>query len=61
MSGCANCVWLDYAEEMVRYYEALGKKMELSELLNTLDNNVDDPMVKAFLTMELKSKYLFKK
>ena len=61
MSGCANCVWLDYAEEMVRYYEALGKKMELSELLNTLDENVDDPMVKAFLTMELKSKYLFKK
>ena len=61
MSGCANCVWLDYAEEMVKYYEALGKKMELSELLNTLDDNVDDPMVKAFLTMELKSKYLFKK
>ena len=61
MSGCANCVWLDYAEEMVRYYEALGKKMELTELLNTLDENVDDPMVKAFLTMELKSKYLFKK
>ena len=42
MSGCANCVWLDYAEEMVKYYEALGKKMELSELLNTLDDNVDD-------------------
>ena len=61
MSGCANCVWLDYAEEMVKYYEALGKKMELAELLNTLDDNVDDPMVKAFLTMELKSKYLFKK
>ena len=61
MSGCANCVWLDYAEEMVKYYETLGKKMELSELLNTLDDNVDDPMVKAFLTMELKSKYLFKK
>ena len=61
MSGCANCVWLDYAEEMVNYYETLGKKMELSELLNTLDDNVDDPMVKAFLTMELKSKYLFKK
>ena len=61
MSGCANCVWLDYAEEMVKYYETLGKKMELSELLNTLDDNVDDPMVKAFLTMELKSKYLFNK
>ena len=61
MSGCANCVWLDYAEEMVQYYETLGKKMELAELLDTLNDNVDDPMVKAFLTMELKAKYLFKK
>ena len=61
MSGCANCVWLDYAEEMVSYYQSLGKKMELTELLDTLEDNVDDPMVKAFLKMELKSKYLFNK
>ena len=61
MSGCANCVWLDYAEEMVTYYQSLGKKMELTELLNTLEDNVDDPMVKAFLKMELKSKYQFSK
>ena len=59
--GCANCVWLDYAEEMVNYYEELGKKMDISDLLQTLDDNVEDPMVKAFLTMEIKSKYLFKK
>ena len=61
MSGCANCVWLDYAEEMVTYYQSLGKKMELTELLHTLEDNVDDPMVKAFLKMELKSKYHFSK
>ena len=61
MSGCANCVWLDYAEEMVTYYQSLGKKMELTELLNTVEDNVDDPMVKAFLKMELKSKYQFSK
>ena len=42
---------------MVRYYESLGKKMELTELLTTLDDSVDDPMVKAFLRMELKSRY----
>ena len=52
-----SCVWLEYAEEMVRYYESLGKKMELTDLLTTLDDSVDDPMVKAFLRMELKSRY----
>ena len=61
MSGCANCVWLAYAEEMISYYEVLGKKLEMSELLKTLDDNVEDPMVKAFLTMELKSKYCFRR
>jgi len=59
MSGCANCVWLDYAEETVKYYENLGMKMELEELLNTVDDNIQDPLVKAFIRMELKSKYLF--
>ena len=57
--GCANCVWLDYAEETVKYYENLGMKMELEELLNTVDDNIQDPLVKAFIRMELKSKYLF--
>ena len=28
---------------------------------DTVDKNVDDPMVKAFVKMELKSKYLFSK
>merc|ERR1712126_194063 len=59
MSGCANCVWLDYAEETVEFYDAFGMKMELEELLKTVDDNIQDPLVKAFIKMELKSKYLF--
>ena len=61
MSGCANCVWLDYAEEMVRYYDNIGQSMDYDKLLQTVDTNVEDPMVKAFLRMELNSKYVFKK
>merc|ERR1712179_91388 len=61
MSGCANCVWLDYAEEMVRFYKHRGEQMDFASLLREVDKNIDDPMIKAFISMELKSKYLFKK
>eukprot|EP00090_Calanus_glacialis_P028474 TRINITY_DN45726_c0_g1_i1.p1 TRINITY_DN45726_c0_g1~~TRINITY_DN45726_c0_g1_i1.p1 ORF type:complete len:136 (+),score=40.75 TRINITY_DN45726_c0_g1_i1:32-439(+) len=61
MSGCANCVWLDFAEETVQYYKEMGEEMEFTALLREVEKNIDDPMIKAFITMELKSKYLFKK
>merc|ERR1711972_360028 len=51
MSGCANCVWLDFAEETVKFYDNLGMKMELEELLKTVDDNIQDPLVKAFIKM----------
>ena len=54
-------MWLDYAEETVRYYDTRGLSTDLAQLLDTVDKNVDDPMVKAFVKMELKSKYLFSK
>ena len=61
LSGCANCVWLDYAEEVVRYFDNKGMTSSLDELLDTVDKNVEDPMIKAFIKMELKSKYQFNK
>ena len=57
MSGCANCVWLDYADAMVAYYSARGQGVALEDLLTTMRSNVEDPMVKTFIEMELKSKY----
>ena len=57
MSGCANCVWLDYADAMVAFYSARGEGVSLEDLLTTMRSNVDDPMVKTFIEMELKSKY----
>ena len=59
MSGCANCVWLDYAEDMVKAYTQKGQHLELSDIMKEVDANVDDPMIKAFIQMELKSKFVF--
>ena len=50
---------MDFAEETAKYYDNLGVKMELEELLTNVDDNIQDPLVKAFIKMELKSKYLF--
>ena len=56
-SGCSNCVWLDYADAMVAFYSARGQGVALNDLLATMRSNVDDPMVKTFIEMELKSKF----
>lgn len=49
MSGCANCVWLEHAQELIAYYDDGGDKAE--EALN----KIKDPSLKAFLKMELQS------
>ena len=59
MSGCANCVWLDYAEELVKFYEVRGQTLNLDQLLAEIDENLNDEMVKAFIKMEVKNKFLF--
>lgn len=57
MSGCANCVWLDYAEEMVKFYERKGAILKLEQLLQDIDDNLTDEMIKAFVKMEIKFAY----
>ena len=57
MSGCANCVWLDYADEMMKYYETKGEKLDLNVVLKEIEENIEDPMIKSFIKMELKFKY----
>jgi len=60
MSGCANCVWLDYADDMLKHFERQGQSLKTEEILELVDKSVDDQMVKAFIKMEIKSKFLFK-
>ena len=56
MSGCANCVWLDYAEDMVKYYKKRGDKVPKDKILKEIESHLSDPMVKAFVLLELKFK-----
>jgi hypothetical protein len=49
MSGCANCVWLQYVDELVKYYQdGSGKLRALEEI-----EKIEDPNLKAFLKLEL--------
>ena len=48
MSGCANCVWLSYAQELLEIYKDGGQVAQ--EVLQA----IEDPSIKAFLTIELR-------
>lgn len=49
-SGCQNCVWFVYAEELLEYHND-GGKMALEALKDVPDTNI-----REFLKMELKMK-----
>ena len=57
MSGCANCVWLDYADDMIKAYSEKGKQLEIDVILQEIDEKINDPMIKSFIKLELKSKF----
>lgn len=50
MSGCANCVWIDYAKELTRIYADGGSRAQQLVL-----QKITDPSLKVFLQMELKA------
>ena len=56
MSGCANCVWLDYADEVSKYYELKGSTMSKEEIMKDIERQISDPMLKVFILLELKMK-----
>ena len=51
MSGCANCVWVLYAEELAGIYKDGGKAAE--KVLKA----IEDPGLKIFLSLELREKF----
>lgn len=55
MSGCANCVWIKYAERLSNAIE----KSDV-DLQRTIFEKVQDPNMRAFLAMELRCRNLIK-
>ena len=51
MTGCPNCVWLAYAEELTEYFQDGGEKAA-----REIEDNVTDSNVKAYLMHELRMK-----
>lgn len=50
MSGCANCVWVSYTEELAQIYKDGGRAAE--RVLEA----IEDPSLKIFLSLELREK-----
>lgn len=48
MSGCANCVWIEYGQELARLYRDGGRAAE------RVMRAVEDPGMRIFLSLELK-------
>lgn len=48
MSGCANCVWIEYAEELTKLFKDSGEKSR-----KIIFNQIQDSNMKAFLALEL--------
>lgn len=49
MSGCANCVWIEYAEKLTKVFNDGGEAAQ-KEIME----KVCDPNMQAYLAMELR-------
>ena len=47
MSGCVNCVWIQYAEDLTKYYKDGGERVR-KEI-----EKIEDPNMKMIVKMEL--------
>uniref|UniRef100_A0AC34G4L6 Oxidoreductase-like domain-containing protein n=1 Tax=Panagrolaimus sp. ES5 TaxID=591445 RepID=A0AC34G4L6_9BILA len=63
-SGCAKCVWIQYADEVGEYFSKKEHNSESHKFLDKynavkeeMERNVQDENLRAFLLMEVKAKF----
>ena len=54
-SGCANCVWIEYAQRLTDSI-SVEQRRSVDDFLANIDQHIDDPSVRAFVAMELREK-----
>ncbi|KAK3866751.1 hypothetical protein Pcinc_027735 [Petrolisthes cinctipes] len=55
MSGCHNCVWIEYADSLARHYRDGGV-----EACRKIEKEIEDPSLRAYILMEVRLKGLGK-
>uniref|UniRef100_A0A1L8DBJ2 Oxidoreductase-like domain-containing protein n=1 Tax=Nyssomyia neivai TaxID=330878 RepID=A0A1L8DBJ2_9DIPT len=50
MSGCANCVWIEYSRELTRIYRDGGEKAR-----KLIASRITDPTIRTFVEIELRN------
>lgn len=53
MSGCSNCLWIQYVEELGKLSNSAGAQAK-----EMIEKNVTDPSIKAFLLTEIRMRNL---
>lgn len=54
MSGCASCVWMVYADELMQFYR--GGDKDKATIIGEVSKLIDDPSMREYIIMELKTR-----
>ena len=58
MEGCVNCVWLEYADSLIKEYNGETSLIDIERLLEEIDKDIENPSVRSYIKFEIKSKLL---